>query len=160
MYLGERYVIDTTERSIIRIPEGQQPAKPLFPGAIEVGSNAVVYRGIDTQTGQAVAIKVLLDTTDVKSVTRFQHQARIAMRLQHPNIVQVYNHGQFDGNYFTVMELVEGTNIRTFRFSLHTERSIIIAYNVALGLGAAHDNGVVHGNVNPQNILFGFPGTV
>ena len=139
MYLGDRYQIDTTERSILRIPEGQQPAKPLFPGAIGVGDTAVVYRGIDTHTGNAVAIKVLLDATDVKSVTRFQHQAKITMRLQHPNIVQVYDFAQFDANYFIVMELVEGTNIRTFRFSPHTERAITIAYNVALGLGAAHE---------------------
>jgi serine/threonine protein kinase len=160
MYLGERYQVDTTEHSILRIPEGQQPAKPLFPGAIGVGRNAVVYRGIDTQTGKAVAIKVLLDAIDVKSVMRFQHQAKIAMKLQHPNIVQVYDFGQFDGNYFIVMELVEGTNIRTYRFSLHTERAITIAYNVALGLGAAHDNSIVHANVNPQNILVRLPGTV
>ena len=78
MYLGERYQIDTTEHSILRIPEGQQPAKPLYT-CIGIGSAAVVYRGIDTHTGQAVAIKVLRDATDVKFVTRFQHQAKITM---------------------------------------------------------------------------------
>jgi len=157
MYLGERYQIDTTEHSILRTPE---PAKPMYPGAIGVGGTAVVYRGIDRQTGRAVAIKVLRDATDAKFVTRFQHQAKITMKLQHPNIVQVYDYSQFDGNYFTVMELVNGPDIRTFRFPPLTERAVNIAHKVALGLGTAHESGIVHGNLSPQNILYGFPDTV
>lgn len=167
MYLGERYQIDTTEHSnLLRVPEGQQqPAKPLLPGAIVIDNTDVVYRGIDRQTGQAVAIKVLRSdyAMDVKFVTRFQRQASIAMKLQHPKIVQVYDYGQVDGNYFMVMELIEGTDLRGYlrsRGVLDTERAILIAHDVALALGAAHDSHIIHANVNTTNILTGRSGTI
>jgi eukaryotic-like serine/threonine-protein kinase len=160
MYLGERYQIDTTEHSILRIPEGQQPAKPLFPGAIGVGSTAVVYRGTDRQTGKAVAIKVLREeyATDERFIERFQREAKIAMEWKIANIVQVYDYGLVDGNYFMVMELFEGTDLRRYlrsRGVLDAERAVIIAHDLALGLGAAHRRGIVYGNLSTQNILIG-----
>lgn len=156
MYLGERYQLLDPHKYL---PDGQQA---LLQDYIGRGSTATVYRGIDTHTGQAVAIKVLRDhyATDIKFVTRFQRQARITSKLQHPNIVQVYDYGQFEGNYFSVMELIEGNNLRYFLHYLDNERAVIIAYNVALGLGAAHNNGIVHGNMNVTNILLGRSGTV
>lgn len=159
MYLGERYQIqDSNGHSRLRIPNGQQPAQPLFPGAIGVGKMAVVYRGIDTHTGQAVALKLLHDSyaTDPKFITRFQRQARITSKLQHPNIVQVYDYGQFNGHYYMVMELVGGSGLRGYiPPPLDPERATLMAYHLALGLGAAHDSGTVHGNMNVQNVLIG-----
>lgn len=129
------------------------------------GGMATIYRGRDTRMERTVAIKVLREvySTDPKFVTRFQREAKAASALQHPNIVQVYDYGQTDGNYFIVMELVEGTDLRRYlrsRGVLDVDRAIIIAHDVALGLGAAHRRSIVHRDVKPQNILVGKGGSI
>src|ERR1700680_5001401 len=94
------------------------------------GGMATIYRGRDKRMERVVAIKVLRDiySTDPKFVTRFQREAKKASALQHPNIVQVYDYGQTDGNYFIVMELIEGTDLRRYlrsRRMLDIKRAIV-----------------------------------
>src|SRR5438477_1416651 len=129
------------------------------------GGMATIYRGLDIRMDRIVAIKVLreLYSTDPKFVKRFQVEAKAASLLQHPNIVQVYDYGQTDGNYYIVMELVEGTDLRRYlrsRGVLDVDRAIIIAHDVALGLGAAHRRDIVHRDVKPQNVLVGRGGSI
>src|SRR3989475_3658772 len=129
------------------------------------GGMATIYRGRDIRMDRVVAIKVLREvySTDPKFVKRFQTEARAASALQHPNIVQVYDYGQTDGNYYIVMELVEGTDLRSYLSShdvLDVDRAIIIAHDIALGLGAAHRRGIVHRDVKPQNVLIGIDGSI
>ena len=129
------------------------------------GGMATIYRARDLRMDRPVAVKVLREvySTDPKFVRRFQVEAKAASALQHPNIVQVFDYGQTDGNYFIVMELVEGTDLRRYlrsRGVLDVDRAIIIAHDVALGLGAAHRRDIVHRDVKPQNILVGRGGSI
>jgi hypothetical protein len=128
-------------------------------------SMATIYRGRDLHMDRVVAIKVLREvySTDPKFVRRFQVEAKAASQLQHPNIVQVYDYGQSDGKYYIVTELVEGTDLRRYlrsRGILDVDRAVIIAHDVALGLGAAHRRNIVHRDVKPQNILVGRGGSI
>src|SRR3989454_11703194 len=137
----------------------------LLQNRIGRGGMSTIYRARDLQMDRAVAVKVLREvySTDPKFVKRFQREARAASALKHPNIVQVYDYGQTDGNYYIVMELVEGTDLRRYlrsRGVLDVDRAIIIAHDVALGLGAAHRRGIVHRDVKPQNILVGRDGSI
>jgi predicted Ser/Thr protein kinase len=129
------------------------------------GGMATIYRGRDMRINRTVAIKVLREvySTDPKFVTRFQREAKAASALQHPNIVQVYDYGQSDGNYFIVMELIEGTDLRRYlrsRGVLTVDRAVIVALDIAQGLGAAHRHQIVHRDVKPQNIMVGRDGSI
>jgi serine/threonine protein kinase len=129
------------------------------------GSIFMIYRGRDTVLQREVAIKVLRDpySRDAKFVTRFQRVARAMMALRHPNIVEFYDYGQTAGNYFIVMELIEGTDLRRYQRSrgvLDTGRAIIIAHDVAMGLGAMHRQGIVHRAISPRNVLVGRDGSI
>ena len=129
------------------------------------GGMATIYRARDMQTGRLVAIKVLRDeySDNPKLVVRFQRGAEAQSALHHPNVVQVYDYGQSNGEYFIVMELVEGTDLRRYlraRGVLDVARAVIIAHSVALGLSAAHQRGIVHRSVKPQNILIGRDGSI
>ena len=129
------------------------------------GGMSTIYRARDMQTGRIVAIKVLREvySTDPKFITRFRLSAKTQEALHHPNVVQVYDYVQSNGEYFIVMELVEGTDLRRYlrsRGVLDVDRAVMIAHSVALGLGAAHQHGIVHRSVKPQNILIGRDGSI
>lgn len=115
--------------------------------SIGSGGMATIYRARDLQVDRVVAVKVLREvfSTDKQFVARFQREARAASVLKHPNIVQVYDYGQTYGNYYIVMELIEGADLRSYLTShniLDVDRAIIIAHDIALGLGAAHRRGI------------------
>ena len=129
------------------------------------GNLATIYRGWDTHMERVVAVTVLREIyiTDPKFVRRFQKEAEVMYSLQHPNIVQAYDYGQTNGNYYIVMELVDGINLHRYlrsRGILDADRAIMIARDVALGLGEAHRRDIVHRNVIPQNILLGRDGSI
>lgn len=122
------------------------------------GGMAVVYRGRDHRLNRPVAIKVLHShyARDPQFLARFQHEAEAAAILNHPNIVRVYDVGQDGGTHYIVMEYVDGENLKAL---IHREapmeiaRAITIAEEVARGLAAAHQVGLVHRDIKPQNIL-------
>ncbi len=129
------------------------------------GDMATIHRGRDLRMDRIVAIKVLRDnySADPWYVARFQREAKVMSLLQHPNIVQFYDHGDANGKYFIAMELVEGTDLRRYlraRGLLAADQAISMARDVALGLGAAHQRGIVHRNIKPRNILVGRDGSI
>lgn len=124
---------------------------------IRRGSISTIHRGHDLQMDRDVAIKVMR-STDPKFVTRFQRDGKVLSKLQHPNIVHVYDYGQTNGAYYIVMELVEGTDLRRYMRScgpLDADRAVTIAHGVSLGLGEMHRNNIIHRNLKPQEVLIG-----
>lgn len=125
-----------------------------------VGSMGAVYKALDTRLERTVAIKTIrLDTNgaDVGDFRlRFEREARSAGRLNHPNIVIVYDSGQSDDVAFISMEYLPGTSLESLmshgsRISLHD--AIHIAAQIADALAYAHDQGVVHRDIKPANIM-------
>ena len=115
-----------------------------------------VHRGEDVVLERPVAIKLLLDHGDPRSVARFEQEAQILARLQHPNVITVFDMGVDGGDRFIVMELVEGPTLRELLDAegrLTPERAGEIASPLASALGFAHAKAVIHRDVKPSNVL-------
>ncbi|HET7308511.1 MAG TPA: protein kinase, partial [Actinomycetota bacterium] len=115
-----------------------------------------VRRGEDTLLGRPVAVKLLLDYGDPRSVARFQQEAQILARLHHPNVIAVFDTGVDGGDRFIVMELVEGPTLRELLDTegrLAPERAAEIASRLASALAFAHGKAVIHRDVKPSNVL-------
>ncbi|MFN3761871.1 MAG: Stk1 family PASTA domain-containing Ser/Thr kinase [Anaerolineae bacterium] len=129
------------------------------------GGMAVVYKGVDTVLHRPVAVKILREAyaSDPAFLARFQREARSAARLDHPNVVTVYDVGQ-DGNlHYIVMEYVEGEDLKSLirRVGrLSVEQAVDIAYQIAAGVGHAHKMGIIHCDIKPQNVLVTSEGMV
>ncbi len=122
------------------------------------GGMATVYRARDEILGRDVAVKVMHPAliADPAFEQRFRAEAQNAARLNHPNVVAVYDCGESDGDLYIVMELVEGTTLRTLleRFGrLDPPTSRHVARGVAAALDHAHAKGIVHRDIKPENIL-------
>ena len=122
------------------------------------GGMANVYLAHDTILDRDVAIKVLRGdlANDDKFVRRFQREALSASSLSHPNIVEVYDVGEDNGDYFIVMEYVPGKNLKQLlkrRGSLTVEEVVDIMLQITSAMSVAHDNLIIHRDLKPQNIL-------
>jgi serine/threonine-protein kinase len=122
------------------------------------GGMATVFKGTDTVLGRPVAVKVLSPqySGDANFVTRFRREAQSAARLNHPNLVSVYDTGTDDGIHFIVMEYVEAKTLADYLTGggrIMPERSIEIAEAVCDALSVAHAHGIIHRDIKPANIM-------
>ena len=129
------------------------------------GGMADVFSARDLLLDRQVAVKVLFPefATDANFVERFRREAQSAASLSHPNIVNVYDWGKYEGTYFIVMEEVQGrtlAEILSTNEQLTSKQAAEIASEVAAALGFAHDNHVAHRDIKPANILIGTNGQV
>ncbi len=129
------------------------------------GGMADVFSARDLLLDRQVAVKVLFPefATDANFVERFRREAQSAASLSHPNIVNVYDWGKYEGTYFIVMEEVQGrtlAEILTTNKQLTSKQAAEIASEVAAALGFAHENHVAHRDIKPANILIGSNGQV
>ena len=126
--------------------------------SIGEGGMANVYLAYDTILDRDVAVKVLRGdlSNDEKFVRRFQREALNASSLSHPNIVEVYDVGDDNGQYFIVMEYIEGKNLKDLikkRGKLTVTEVVDIMSQIADGLSVAHDSYIIHRDIKPQNIM-------
>lgn len=122
------------------------------------GGMANVYLAKDTILDRNVAIKVLRGdlATDEKFVRRFQREALSASSLSHPNIVEIYDVGEDDGNYYIVMEYIDGKNLKQLlkkRGNLTVSEVVDIMLQITSAMSVAHDSLIIHRDLKPQNIL-------
>ncbi len=129
------------------------------------GGFATVYKARDTTLERIVALKVLRRELlhDPVFVERFKAEAKMAAQLEHPNIVPIYEVGEFQGVHYLAMQYVEGqtlTQILKVRGQLTIQQALKIIGDVAAALDEAHRKGMIHRDIKPSNILIRNDGTV
>jgi serine/threonine-protein kinase len=122
------------------------------------GGMANVYLAYDTILEREVAVKILRGdlSNDEKFVKRFQREAKAASSLNHPNIVEMYDVGVDDNNYFIVMEYVNGKTLKSLikkRGALSLSETIDIMLQLTSGIACAHDSYIIHRDLKPQNVM-------
>jgi eukaryotic-like serine/threonine-protein kinase len=128
---------------------------------IGAGGMGEVYRARDPRLGRDVAIKVLSDVESDERLRRFEHEARAAAALSHPNILSIFDVGAGDVP-FLVTELLDGETLGAIveRGPLSTERTVDLALQLVAGLAAAHARGIVHRDLKPDNVFVTADGRV
>jgi eukaryotic-like serine/threonine-protein kinase len=128
------------------------------------GGMSLLYMGIQPETRQMLAIKVLSPTfvTHPEMVAQFLKESKIIGMTNHPNIVKLYGEGQWEGGLYIAMEFIRGVSLRQFieQQSLSLKRCIDIILQVAYALCHLHSHGVIHGDLKPENILITEDGIV
>jgi hypothetical protein len=128
------------------------------------GGMSSVYKARDTVLERTVAIKILHDhySDDPEYVERFRREARELARLNHPNIVTVIDRGEFEGRQFIVFEHVDGETLKSLverSGPMPVDQAVSLVHQVARGLAFAHEQGIVHRDVKPHNVLIDENGT-
>jgi CheY-like chemotaxis protein len=155
------------------IPRGalSLPTGELFAGRFEVqeeigsGGMGMVYRALDRELGDQVAIKTLRPELlqDLSLVERFKSEIRLARHISSKHVVRTHDIGERDGVYYLTMEYVEGITVRELldtRGKLGTAPTLAIATQLAQSLVAAHEQGVIHRDIKPQNLLLDASGVL
>ena len=120
------------------------------------GAMGVVYAAVDTHLGRRVAIKFLTAAQDQQYRARFLREARAVSLLSHPNIATVHDYGETpDGQPFIVMELVKGETLSELldRGALSLKGAVEVVEGIAAALGEAHQQGIIHRDVKPSNVV-------
>ena len=128
------------------------------------GGMGVVYRAEDTTLKREVAIKVLPEqfTKDPQRLARFEREAQLLAQLNHPNIAAIYGLEEAEGVRFLALELVEGETLaeRVARGRLPVEEALEACRQIAEGVEAAHEKGVIHRDLKPANVKLTPEGTI
>jgi len=145
------------------LPNGSSPGRKFgnyrITDVLGSGGMGTVYRARDESRNLDVALKVMdLDQiADARDVERFEREARLASRLDHPNVVHIVGTGEEHGCVYLAMELVEGESLRSLirdhQGGLPVELALDISGQILSALGAAHEAGIVHRDIKPENVI-------
>ncbi|MHC4977263.1 MAG: protein kinase domain-containing protein, partial [Planctomycetota bacterium] len=128
------------------------------------GGMGVVYLGHDTKLDRAVAIKALPEhlAQDPDRLARFEREAKTLAQLNHPNVAGIHGVEEADGSRYLILEYVEGPTLseRLDSGPLPVDEAILICAQIACGLEAAHEAGVIHRDLKPGNVKIGLDGRV
>jgi serine/threonine-protein kinase len=132
------------------------------------GGMGVVYRAIDTQLDEPVAIKTLpgdVMTRSPEDLERFKREIRLARKITHRNVLRTYDYGEAEGVYFISMELVRGYTLAELLAEAEAKQmsprvAVGIMRQVSRGLEVAHEQGIIHRDIKPQNVLIDHKGEV
>ncbi len=129
------------------------------------GGMALVYKSRDERNGEIVALKVLKrgETVDQENLQRFLKEFKTGSKLNHPNIMQVYEIGEVDGTYFIAMEYINGSSLQEIldeKGRLSAEGTLKIGIQVAKALEFAFSQRIIHRDIKPENILISREGEV
>jgi serine/threonine-protein kinase len=146
----------------------EEPELPVVPGyqvegVLGRGGMGIVFRARHLRLNRAVALKMLLSGAYAvpAELKRFVQEAEAVAALRHPNIVQVYDAGDIDGNPYFTMELVEGGRLsqKVAGTPLPARDAALLVATVAAAIHTAHEKGIIHRDLNPSNILLTADGT-
>jgi len=158
---------------------GGIPAQELTPGAtfanryriesiIGRGGMGVVYKAVDAQLDETVAIKTLpgdVMSRSPEDLERFKREIRLARKITHRNVLRTYDYGEAEGVYFISMEFVRGYTLAELLEEAPSHQMVPrvamgIARQICRGLEAAHEQGIIHRDIKPQNVLIDHKGEV
>ncbi len=127
------------------------------------GGMSVVLQAYDTELDRQVAIKILNSSyrNSAECIARFEKECDLLARVQHPNITTVYTAGHERGYFYIAMELLQGKNLESgikTLYKMHPFAALKITHEVAMGLKAAYEMGVVHRDIKPGNIILSLEG--
>ena len=131
-----------------------------------IGGSGVVYRAFDRELGEVVAVKTVRPdvlAVDPTALERLKSEIRLARRISHRNVVRTHDLGEADGIYFITMEYVTGTSLRELLDRgepLPVPAVVAIAKQLCRALEVAHDQGVIHRDIKPQNLMVQPDGTL
>lgn len=156
--LAEKPSSQATQRNVTRPHAPLRYSDYVLEQMLSSGGMGKVFRAHDKSTGKYVAIKALHKSrqSDHRAVAQFAQEAQILARLRHPNIVGIQGLGQFpSGGYFMVMDFVDGVDLqaRLQQGALSLREVIRITKDVATAVQYAHEQGVVHCDLKPGNVL-------
>ncbi|MEL6108462.1 MAG: serine/threonine-protein kinase, partial [Planctomycetota bacterium] len=167
---GETEIEAAAPRAETRIDgPAQQLGNYRFLSKLGEGGMGAVYKAVHISLDKVVALKVLSPgrLSDRNAIKRFQQEMKAIGRVQHPNVVIAHDAGEVDGQYFLVMEYVDGTDVS----KLTTERgddlgrlpmalAADIVRQAAIGIQHAHDQGLIHRDIKPSNLILDTSGVV
>src|SRR5712691_6295764 len=122
------------------------------------GGMGDVYRSSDLRVGQAVALKFLAPRSSSLSrrLERFVHELQLARQIAHPNVCRVYDIGEWRGHPYLSMEYIDGEDLRSLLTRvghLPADKALDVAHQLCAGLAAAHEQGVLHLDLKPANVM-------